>query len=106
MTHKVNCPYKNHESLQKLPCDFILHPYNKNLMFCQTCGGNEYDIRDIGEKTVTPKEKSTEDSFWPLMGVILVLLIGLIRVASQPKTIDTNLNPSVAIEQSRLSSVE
>jgi len=41
-------------------------------MFCQTCGVNEYDIRDIVEKTVTPKQKSTEDSFWLLMGVILV----------------------------------
>jgi len=72
MTHPVNFSYKNYEILQKLTCDFLLHPYNKNLMFCQTCGVNEYDIRDIVEKTVTPKQKSTEDSFWLLMGVILV----------------------------------
>ena len=104
MSHKVNCPYKTNESLVKLPCEFMPHPHDANVMFCQSCGGNEYDIRDIVEKpAVAEKKDSQGSSFWPLMGVILILLIGLIRVSTQPRAVESNQVPINPPQESRLS---
>lgn len=103
MTHKVNCPYKTNESLVKLPCEFMPHPHDENVMFCQTCGGNEYDIRELVEKPVLAERKESQGSFWPLMGVILILLIGLIRVSTQPRANEPAQVPINPPPESRLS---
>ena len=47
MSNHVNCPYAGSKLVQ-LPCQFISHPHDKNLMFCSSCGSNEYDLRTIG----------------------------------------------------------
>ena len=47
MSHQVECPYKN-SHIRHLPCRFVQHPHNTNIYYCSNCGGNEYDIRDIG----------------------------------------------------------
>ena len=70
MSNHVKCPYLG-SGLVQLPCRFIAHPHKKDMMFCSSCGGNQYDIHDIGNDF--PKGIK-------LLTILSVLLLGLIAL--------------------------
>lgn len=100
MECKVNCPYSNQEGLQELPCEFVAHPHDRDIMFCKSCGGNEYNVRDIANPKANYKK--SDQPFWAILGVLMLLLIGMLRIASEPTAYDSEVPSSPPLEESRL----
>lgn len=61
----MECPYKNHQSLQKMPCHWISHPEDTNIRICDTCQ-NHYDLRDF---------RKFSDQGLTFVAVVIILLM-------------------------------
>ncbi len=76
------CPYKNNNKLQRLPCDYCEHPTKEYIFHCRNCP-NWYDVREIGGNSA--------DGFWLTVGGLILLFVLVSNGFFQPN--NSNYTP-------------